>query len=265
MAKQKSKIVKRALVTPDKHVPLHDKAAINVVKKAIEIVKPDIYIDLGDLGEWESVSYWQWARKKKPPLEYITPRIDKDIKAVNEFLDDIDECLDKVGCKKKYICAGNHDEWLDIFVNEHPYLPQYKFKEACKFKERGYKVYQAGFPPEKWLKEGKLHFYHGHHKSGLHHAKAHLQLGGNVMYGHHHSLQQASVTHIDGPKSAWSAGCLKDMSHEKNKWLKGRAITWAHAFAVVDFFRGGLFTVHMVQIINGKTSLWGELIDGSKQ
>ena len=149
-----------------------------------------------------------------------------------------------------------------MFVNEHPYLPQYKFKEACRFKERGYKVYPAGLPPEKWLKEGKLHFYHGHHKSGLHHAKAHLQLGGNVMYGHHHSLQQASVTHIDGPKSAWSAGCLKDMSHEKNKWLKGRAITWAHAFAVVDFFRGGLFTVHMVQIINGRTSLWGELIEG---
>ena len=69
MAKQKSGIVKRAIVTPDKHVPLHDKAAISVVKQAIEIVKPDIYIDLGDLGEWGSASHWQWARKKKPPLE----------------------------------------------------------------------------------------------------------------------------------------------------------------------------------------------------
>ena len=98
----------------------------------------------------------------------------------------------------------------------------------------------------------------------MHHAKAHLQLGANVMYGHHHGLQQASVTHIDGPKSAWSLGCLKDMSPEKNRWLGGKAINWAHAFAVVDYFRGGLFTVHIVQIINGKTSLWGELIDGNK-
>ena len=150
MAKKSKGIVKRAIVTPDKHVPLHDKAAISVVKQAIEIVKPDMYIDLGDLGEWGSVSHWQWARKKKPPLEYITPEIEKDIKSVNEFLDDIDESLDKVNCKKKYICAGNHDEWLDMFVNEHPYLPQYKFKEACRFKERGYKVYPAGLPPEKW-------------------------------------------------------------------------------------------------------------------
>ena len=91
MAKKSKGIVKRAIVTPYKHVPLHDKAAISVVKQAIEIVKPDMYIDLGDLGEWGSVSHWQWARKKKPPLEYITPEIEKDIKSVNEFLDDIDE------------------------------------------------------------------------------------------------------------------------------------------------------------------------------
>ena len=80
MAKRDHGVVKRAIVTPDKHVPLHDIAAINVVKKAIEIVKPDMYIDLGDLGEWGSVSHWQWARKKKPPLEYITPKVEQDIK-----------------------------------------------------------------------------------------------------------------------------------------------------------------------------------------
>ena len=33
----------------------------------------------------------------------------------------IDESLDKVKCEKKYICAGNHDEGLDRFVEEHPY------------------------------------------------------------------------------------------------------------------------------------------------
>ena len=33
---------KRALVTPDKHFPLHDKKAISVVCQAIEMVKPDI-------------------------------------------------------------------------------------------------------------------------------------------------------------------------------------------------------------------------------
>ena len=115
-------VVKRYIVTPDKHAPYHDKKAISVVKKSIEMIKPDGYIDLGDLGEWGSVSHWQWKRKKKPPLEYLMPRVEKDVKAVNKLLDSIDESLDKVNVKIKHICAGNHDDWLDSFVEEHPYL-----------------------------------------------------------------------------------------------------------------------------------------------
>ena len=82
------------------------------------------------------------------------------------------------------------------------------------------------------------------------------------MYGHWHDLQQMSVTHMDGPKSAWSIGCLKDMSSEKNAWLSNRKINWAHAFAIVDFFEKGYFTVHIIQVIDGKTSLWGEMLNG---
>ena len=49
MKKNSKGVIKRAIVTPDKHAPIHDKAAINVVCKAIELVKPNIYVDLGDL------------------------------------------------------------------------------------------------------------------------------------------------------------------------------------------------------------------------
>ena len=82
------------------------------------------------------------------------------------------------------------------------------------------------------------------------------------MYGHHHDLQQSSVTHLDGVKSAWSLGCLKDMAADKNAWLGNRQHNWAHAFAVVDYYDKGLFTVHVISIIEGKTSLWGQLIEG---
>ena len=253
------KLVKRAIVTPDKHAPLHDEKAINVVCKAIEMIKPEIYVDLGDLGEWGSVSHWQWKRKKKPPLEYIIPNVDADIASVNQLLDQIDESLDKANCKTKHMCAGNHEDWLEGFVQEHPYLKEYKFKNACKLKERGYKYHPSG----KMLKIGKLYYYHGHHFGGQYHTSNHLRkLGCNVMYGHHHSMQQDSITHMDGPKSAWSIGCLKDMSSEKNSWLGGRQHKWAHSFAVVDYFYGGNFTVHPIQIIDGKASIWGELIKG---
>ena len=72
------------------------------------------------------------------------------------------------------------------------------------------------------------------------------------------------MTHMDGPKSAWSIGCLKDMSGEKNEWLGNRKINWAHAFAIVDFWEDGNFTVDVVQIIDGKCKIWGEYINGNQ-
>ena len=84
------------------------------------------------------------------------------------------------------------------------------------------------------------------------------------MYGHWHDLQHMTATHKDGPKGAWSIGCLKNMSDEANAWLGHRKINWAHAFAIVDFHDNGNFTVDVVQIINGRATVWGQLIDGNK-
>ena len=199
-------------------------------------------------------------KKKKPPLEVIIPTLNQDVKDVNEGMDQIDESLDKVGCKTKHFIQGNHELWLDQFVDEHPYLPQYKPQNCLNLKDRGYKYHKCG----KFLKVGKLNFYHGHLYGGQYHTANHLRkLGANVMYGHWHDIQQMSATHIDGQKSAWSIGCLKDMARESNEWLGGRGHNWSHGFAIVDFFQKGFFTVHLMQIINGVTSLYGEKIDGN--
>ena len=236
-----------------------DKKALSCLIQAIEIIKPDFYVDLGDMLEGQAVSHWQWKAKKKPPLEYIVPRIEEELKEANKYIDEIDEALDKVNVTKKYITVGNHDDWYNMFVTEYPYLPRFAFKNAISAHKRGYTLYPMG----KLLKIGKLHFYHGHLYGGQYHAMNHLRkLGCNIMYGHWHDLQQSSLTHVDGAKSAWSIGCMKDMSSGKNKWLKNRQHNWGHAFAVVDFIKGGYFTVHVVQIVNGKTSLWGQLIEG---
>ena len=59
-------------------------------------------------------------------------------------------------------------------------------------------------------------------------------------------------------------GCLKDMRAESNGWLKNRKVNWGHAFAIVDFYGdNGEFTVNVVQIIDGRTSIWGTLLDGT--
>ena len=252
----------RAIVTPAKHFPIADYSAINVVCKAIELVKPDTYIDLGDTGEWELFSNHYWKNKEKPPLEVLIPMLDKEVKSVNDGMDIIDKSLDKIKCKKRYFIQGNHELWLDNFVDKHPYLPQYKTENALNIKKRGYEYWE--YISDDKLKIGKLNFTHGNYVP-IHHAKKHLaSFKENIMYGHTHDLQRFTETGLGGTQSAWSMGCLKDMTSQKNKWLKGNLHNWNHAFAIVDFFHNGDFKVEVVEIIKGRTSVWGELIDGNK-
>jgi hypothetical protein len=155
--------------------------------------------------------------------------------------------------------TGNHDIWLDYFVERYPYLKGYKFKEACRLKDRKYKYLDHNEP----LKIGKLTFIHGAYTT-TYHAKKHLEAyGENIMYGHTHDVQRHTLTKLGGTIGAWSMGCLKDMARDKNKWLRGRLHNWQHAFGIVDWFDRGNFKVDVVEIVNGKTSVWGEAIDGN--
>ena len=257
----KADIVQRAIVTPDKHFPIHDQKAINVVCKAIEIVKPDTYIDLGDTGEWEHFSTHYWKGRSAKPMEDLIPLLDKDVSDVNEGMDFIDESLDKAGVKERHFIQGNHEVWLDKFVTRYPYLKQYMTANALKLKERGYKYHP--YNKKKNLKIGKLNFTHGKYTTKYHSFK-HLDMyGESIMYGHTHDLQRHTKTFAGGTISSWSLGCLKDIENDED-WLGGRLTNWNHAFAIIDFFKGGNFKIEVVEIIKGITSLWGELIDGNK-
>ena len=102
------KIKHRVVVFPDIHFPNEDKKAFACALKIIEVVKPNAFLLIGDFADGESVSHWQWAKKKRPPTEYQLPIIYKEIDQVNAGLDKIDKDLKKVKCKKKIVAQGNH-------------------------------------------------------------------------------------------------------------------------------------------------------------
>ncbi|MAG59905.1 hypothetical protein CMO96_03910, partial [Candidatus Woesebacteria bacterium] len=197
-------------------------------------------------------------RKKKPPLEYLLPIIDRDIERVNDGIDKMTMTLDHIGCDERYVLTGNHDHWLNQFVEAHPYLTDYTFEKACRWEKRGYRV----LPHNKPLKMGKLALIHGAYVC-VHHAKKHLQqYGMSIMYGHTHDIQRFTHTRHDNSIGAWSMGCLKKMDAENNEWLSGRLVNWGHAFAIVDLWENGNFKVEVVEIVNGKTTVWGQAING---
>jgi hypothetical protein len=59
-------------------------------------------------------------------------------------------------------------------------------------------------------------------------------------------------------------GCLKDMSAEKNKWLKGRLHNWNHAFGIITWHSNGNFQVETIEIQKGKCFVWGDEVDGNR-
>ena len=261
----------RYVISPDTHVPYHDIPAFNCLLGAIKVVRPDGFIDIGDFWEGEAASHWNWRKRKRPPLEYQLREIDRELILANKWMDKRDAVLDACGVNIREYIQGNHDDWLDRLVEENPFLEHtkspcgtgYKFRDAFRLEERGYRFHPLG----KYFKLGKLAFYHGHHYGGIHHASNHLRkLGANVMYGHRHDVQEDSISHLDGKKAAWCIGCLKSFKHEHgNEFMGRRAHNWAHAFAIVDFWRGGNFTVDVVRITGGRCSVWGHLIDGNKK
>ena len=98
------------------------------------MVKPDIYIDLGDTGEWELFGNHHWKDLDRPPDHILIPMLDKSVKEVNDGMSQIDRSLDIAGCEIRHFVQGNHEVWLDKFVTNHPYLSQYRTKKALKLK-----------------------------------------------------------------------------------------------------------------------------------
>ena len=249
-------IKERVVVFPDIHFPNHDEKAFKCALNVIKAVKPSAFLLLGDTIDGESVSHWQWSKKKRPPLEYQLPAIKEEIKQGNKGLDRIDRALDKVGCKKKQFAQGNHEKWFDHFVEENPYLEHFGSRRAFKFDERGYEWHKYG---EVFKVFGsKLHAYHGGHYMGIAHARTHaLQLGCNIIYGHTHDSQKAVITHISGSHMAYSMGCLTDMTKD---YLKGRPTNWTHNVGIVDILSNGNFNLVVLDINDGVTTYNGKII-----
>lgn len=233
-----------------------DPKAESCALQAIEVVKPDIFINIGDEGEWSSVSHWRYQRVKRPPLDYQLREVEQDAKAVNEGLDRWDAALAKVGCKEKHLLGGNHPEWLNHLCEEYPHLRKdYAPENILRLKQRGYQHHKYG----QYLRLGKLAFYHGGHYTGVDHARKHvMNLGHSVMYGHYHDSQVAKVATLDSYHGAWSIGCIAKL---RKPFLKGRPTNWSHNFAIVHFLEKGKFLVEVIEIYEGRCMVWGNKIE----
>jgi hypothetical protein len=253
-------------IMPDTHFGLagvsgnggHDERAFRTALKAIEVLRPDEFIHLGDIGEWDSVSPWQFTRRKRPDLEITLERLDKDLKEVNVQFDRIQEALTEAGCTQRLLIEGNHEIWVRQMVSEVGLVADhYDLRKQLRLADRGF----GWSPYGDYVKRGKLRLYHGGHYTSIHHAYQHAtKCGASIGYGHTHDVQYVTVPSVEGPHLGVSFGCLCEM--EKG-FLKGRLTNWQHAFGVIYLQENGEFNVDIRRIEAGWTTINGrEIRDG---
>lgn len=254
--KRNQKSIRFGVVIPDMHVPMQNKRAVAAIGQFLADHPPDLFINLGDFLDFGGLSRHQRHSSKQPET------IAESFHWGNEQLDEFDMLLpSKKRCRRVYI-LGNHEDRLDALLNNPPdrrieaFSGLVSVSGGLNLQERGYEVIPYG----KIFSVGKANFTHGWY-AGLSHAKQTAERTGvNLIYAHAHDLQVYTHFTLGGlPRIVASLGCLCDLNPG---WLRGKPNKWVHAFGVVEFMEGGLFTLHPIPIIKGKFSWNGVTYGG---
>jgi predicted phosphodiesterase len=198
---------------------MHDEKAIGVALKFAKEFRPDVVIMGGDGLDCGAISHHN-ARK---PGAVEGLRLAQD---AEEFRLEVLDKLDALKPKRRIYITGNHEDWLQQFVDEHPTLEGLvDLKHLLRLD--GWEV----IPQGGYVQLGKLVFMHGDTISGGEHvAKAAvLNYERSVRFGHFHTAQTYTKTSpLDSkhPKTGVAVPCLcrKGPAYGKgkpNKWVQG--------------------------------------------
>ncbi len=239
-----SVMVQKYLLLPDTHAPFENKRACNAVCEFAETYKPDHLLHIGDVGDYQSVSYW--LKNKRKDLE--GKKLKNDLDAAAGLLKLFGSIAPNA---TKTVLLGNHDHWVYDYINEHPEL-EGLFSVERSYLEAGWKT----IPWNELHKIGKLYTTHGLYTNKYHANSTVHALSASVIYGHTHDHQVYPESFMDGEKMAMSIGCLCDMNPE---YLKNRPKKWMNGFATVDILPNGQFFPDFIKIVDGKFCRMGKI------
>ncbi len=139
--------LQRILYCPDLHVPYHDKRAWKMFLEVGKAFKPDIFLSIGDFGDFYSVSSHSKGLERDRKLKW-------EMAQVNLALDQVDA----LGAKRKVFIAGNHESRTERYIQDK--APELfgvvDVPGLLNLKARGFEY----IPYKKHLRIGKL--YHTH-------------------------------------------------------------------------------------------------------
>ena len=251
---KKATLVGTGIGAWDIHYPYYDKASINVLIEAIKIIHPTHFVFGGDNMDFSCISH---HNKGKYRLLENT-RLKKDYKGFQkDILDRVNNAL-SARCKR-YFIMGNHEEWVNMLINDQPQL-EGMVEIENNLDLKGYEI----IPFNGALTLGEMTFIHGLY-TNKYVAEKHLRVYQKmVFFGHTHTNQvYTSVTPLNTlPKQGVNVGCLANLNAG---YLKGKPNKWVHQILVWHMFSDGTFVYETPIILNGRTVINGRVVDGNER
>ena len=221
-------MAKVAVIAGDKHIPYRNDVAWAVLLKALEHLKPDIYVNTGD-----EFAFSAFSRFQPVPSEW-----DVDLEGhYRQALEDLDEIQKRVG-HTVYI-EGNHDARIEKWAAAtREGMSAYRMLSPRIILSRGRKRFR--WVPY-YVPDGTYSYYRltprisvVHGWTYCKHATArHLEMsrGRSIIHGHTHRMQveYAQDPFSLEPVEGFSAGCLCDRVPLYNT---SAPVNWVNGFIV---------------------------------
>jgi len=211
-------------------------------------------IDLGDTGDFDSISRFNKGRPRKEEGK----RLLKDIQIVQKVENTIFACAPKA---KKRKHKGNHEERLDRYLDENPVV-EGMLEGFFDNKDFPVEIIEHG----KFSSIGKLMSHHGDRRGyiSIHHAKQWASIGRSIIYGHHHGIQRFTheTLHRNGKPdkhAAFAIGCLCLLERD---WMSNQKSLWQQSLGLAYFADDGYFNLYNVDITNRRAIWNGKLYKG---
>ncbi len=227
----KKKHLENWLIIGDYHAhPDHDNDRARNLGNFIEQYRPDKVIQVGDFGDFPSLSLYDVGKKSHEGARYW-----RDVEAVIDAQNELFKPIKK-STKEAidwHVLGGNHDEGrINKALNNDAKIEELLSMEHCKFTEFGWNY--TGYNQVLNLNGIYFshHFNHGNMGKALsteNLGKAILERkGGSAFCGHSHLKRLVHRTTLDGTKQlAGDVGCFFDYEvsympkESQDQWMRG--------------------------------------------
>lgn len=239
----------------DQHAPLHDPVAHTAIMRLLYDLRPHEIICGGDLVDMQAIS--PHLVKKNNLRQIAASRLKTEIEAGARLLDDYQK-----HCKKLTYLEGNHEFWVERWINANPQLEGLlEVENQLQLKKRGIQWIPSWRDKQLVYRKGKAGFLHGIYTGKYHTKRMSEEVDCNIFYGHTHDTNSFARSFL-GQKDARIAQALGCLCLPQ-PYMQGNPDNWQQALAIFHFRKDGFFNYDLLRIFDGGF-YWGKTFYSGK-